>query len=145
MSKAGHVYVLEAVEGAYKIGHSRNPAKRQKALGAHLTLVHQTEEHGQAERLEKAAHRILEAAGKTRKGEMFLVSLQEALDAIREAEILLIGGWSPPEFTRTFTLRADKDFIAAVSELQIGTAFTKSDVIRRAVMEMRDRRRKTRK
>lgn len=53
------------------------------------------------------------------------------------------------KYERPFTLRGDDEFFAAVSELQktdesVDTP-TKSDVIRRAVIEMRDRRRKTRK
>lgn len=53
------------------------------------------------------------------------------------------------KYTRVMTLRGDLEFFAAVAELQKGDESpdtpNKSAIIRQAVIEMRDRRRKERR
>ena len=79
------VYVMRAVDGALKIGHSRDPMKRAKQLDREVEIVHETEVLEHAERTERLAHRVLSLRGCHIRGEWFRADLQDAILAIETA------------------------------------------------------------
>lgn len=82
--RSGHVYVMDMGGGRIKVGCSNAPAVRAATLRAEK-LLYQSPWTEHAERVERAAHRILKAAGHHLRCEIFSASLEEALAAIELA------------------------------------------------------------
>lgn len=62
MKVNAHVYVLQAADGSLKVGHSCDVNRRSEELRKQhgdLRLVHVSPRLGNAERIERAVHRLL--------------------------------------------------------------------------------------
>ena len=156
MRKHAAVYVLDLGEGAVKIGHSIHPQKRRKELGlAHCEFGYISKVYEEAERVERAAHEILQ--GEKIYGETFRVSVARACEAIAAAEQLIYGGlqpdnYSPPEQERprqqiAFSVTdADLKIVEALRRSWPGGIPSASDVWRQGLRELYEQRqKKTRK
>lgn len=76
---------MQAEDGTIKLGHSKDPDKRSREVGKPVEVAHVTEVLGQAERIERLAHRVLALQAEHVGGEWFLATLEEAVEAIAVA------------------------------------------------------------
>ena len=79
------LYVMQAPDGAVKVGYSKNPEGRRKSLGKDVALVHETDVLDDVRRVEDLAHRALALNGTHLRGEWFEASLDDAISAIETA------------------------------------------------------------
>lgn len=85
-----NVYVMKNELGLVKIGKSKNPLSRRRALRLASGLSVEIErvfEFNNAHAVEQAAHILL--AAHRRSGEWFDVSVEDAIEAVKQAEIEL--------------------------------------------------------
>lgn len=87
MPRRARVYVAEDATGRSKVGRSRHPVQRAKALAYRLqcavTLRHQTGLRHDAGKIEREVHNLLSAHDCG--GEWFAVLPEEAIEAVRRA------------------------------------------------------------
>ena len=116
-SYAGCVYVMDAPDGAVKVGFSNDPSRRLKELrdGGSVNVLHTTRDYDNAFRVERAAHRLLDLAGRRIKGELFQATLEEAIAAIERAERIVAGSEPLPPLPTV----ARSQFILRVAEAQV--------------------------
>lgn len=114
MARPGHLYVMDAGEGRVKVGFSRDPEGRRRALRS-TTILHLSPWHDKAELIEKAAHRLLGLAGLRYQSEVYEASLERAVEAINEAFALADSLPNPRRPNRTkplVTMAIDRDLLA---------------------------------
>ena len=124
--------------GLVKVGISADPKVRRRQFGRHAKLIYVLACDDHAAAVERRAHEILKDA--RRYGEWFDVHLETAIQAVKAAVIDVEGGRCEKK-TTMMTFRIDGDFLDAVEEIRTWSSPvpTKSEAIRRAVLEMHDR------
>lgn len=145
MKKNAHVYVISSSVGNVKIGMSIDPEGRRDALqantGVALRLVSQTKRLDHAQLVERTAHKLL--ASKRMFGEWFDVTPDEAIAAVQNAIDLVDSGAAVSHPRLQLNVRIDADLHQAIEEVRklSSPIPTVTEVIRRAVLELRDRQR----
>lgn len=136
MRQNAQVYILQAEDGTIKVGHSVNPEKRMHQLGrSGLKVVHASGMIVDAEKVERAAHKLLKLAGKHVRGEWFSASIQEALDAIDVAQRIADGLDVLPGRDTFLQMRIADEIVAKLDDLRRVEADlpSRSEMIRRLI------------
>ena len=149
MRQNARIFVIQDDDGAIKVGHSTDPNRRVHQLErASLKIVHVSDVYVEAERVERAAHRLLAWAGKriSPKGDWFSASLEEAIAAINKAALIADGlePMPPPAPsvrtkapTERILIRFPRHILDAVQEIVVerGNVTERATIIRELVAE----------
>lgn len=127
-----HVYIMKAAD-RIKIGISKHPAQRRKALGRSVEVVYQSEPTACARQIERLSHDILTRAGLHHHGEWFNASVDQGIAAIRTATAESLDKPSKGRLVPVQVL-LEHDDVAALLEYSEREGVALSRITRRALM-----------
>jgi hypothetical protein len=145
------LYIMESGTGDLKIGISKNPKARLRAMRSHnaseVEIVHVQELGDDAWKVEGHAHRLLKPHHI--KGEWFSTSVERALAAISSAVTCVANGESvgrsvgrKKQYEERITLPLSADMLAAIDS-SLADGEVRLDLIRAAIeRELKKRRSK---
>lgn len=155
-----HVYGMQRADGAVKIGISVDPHTRKITVGREVRqpvdVSFSIPLRSDARKVEVAAHKLLREKHET--GEWFLVSVEEAMNAVSQA-VRIVDGEEPditadmPRIPKVNTyssiyedgnmeprnIRFPKAHLAALSQMSKDKGVKEPELIRRALEEYLDK------